>query len=66
MIVKYLCRAKWVGIYFANDCGTQTFHFDVKNDAELYKVSKDFQIRKAKCLLEDEGIIIKADKNENV
>ena len=66
MVVKYCSRSKRVGFWRANEWGTQTFHFDVKNDAELHEVSKDFQIRKAKRLLEDEGIIIKADKNENV
>jgi len=38
-----------------------TFFFDVKNQEELDAVNKEFEIQRAKKLLEDEGIIEKVE-----
>jgi hypothetical protein len=60
LIKRYCWSRKRVGFWRHNEWGTATFHFDVINEKELNEVSKDYQIRQAKRVLEDEGYICKA------
>lgn len=52
---------KRVGFWQTDKHGTMTFFFDVKNQEELDAVNKEFEIQRAKKLLEDEGIIEKVE-----
>ena len=63
-VKKYCWSRRRVGFWRVNEWGTQTFHFDVTNEEELQEHSKDFKIRQAKRLLEEEGIIEPNDKEE--
>ena len=63
-VKKYCWSRRRVGFWRVNEWGTQTFHFDVTNEKELQEHSKDFKIRQAKRLLEEEGIIEPNDKEE--
>jgi hypothetical protein len=56
-IKEYCWSRKRVGFWRTDEYGNHTFHFDVKNQEELDERNKEFRIKKAKELLETEGII---------
>jgi len=58
-IKNYCFSRKRVGFWQTDKHGRMTFFFDVKNQEELDAVNKEFEIQRAKKLLEDEGIIEK-------
>ena len=60
-IKNYCFSRKRVGFWQTDKHGTMTFFFDVKNQEELDAVNKEFEIQRAKKLLEDEGIIEKVE-----
>ena len=60
-IKNYCFSRKRVGFWQTDKHGTMTFFFDVKNQEELDAVNKEFEIQRAKKLLEDECIIEKVE-----
>jgi hypothetical protein len=54
---NYCFSRKRVGFWLTNEWGTMTWHFDCTNQAELHELSRETKIKKAKKLLETEGII---------
>ncbi len=67
-IKEYCWSRKRVGFWRTDEYGNHTFHFDVKNQEELDERNKEFRIKKAKELLETEGIIepIESDYSKGI
>ena len=56
-IKQYCWSRKRIGFWHTDELGNHTFHFDVKDKAELDEETREYRIQKAKELLEEEGII---------